>query len=380
MGAELDSRQFRRRLLAWFDANARDLPWRRTDDPYAIWVSEIMLQQTRVAAVIEHYGRFMERFPTLQALAEAEEDAVLACWSGLGYYRRARLMHKASRLVVGELGGKLPSTSVELRTLPGIGEYTCAAIASIGFGEAIACVDGNVERVLTRVRGWSEFDTARAAEIRAAARDLLDATRPGDFNQAMMELGATICLPRGPLCLQCPVQDLCATRGEHPVAERKKMLSRTAAYAFLQRAPKSSARKRRGQSLLAQTEDVEVLLEQRPGEASLMAGMWELPEIDGTQIDGAQIEGTRMKAARRLLDVRHSITVTNYYVTIYGYEPSAESRLPVRGVVRRWVSVRELAELPLTGLTRKVLKRLKALPGYTGPGPAVTFEEVTAES
>jgi A/G-specific adenine glycosylase len=370
MGAELDSRQFRRRLLAWFDTNARDLPWRRTDDPYAIWVSEIMLQQTRVAAVIEHYGRFMERFPTIQALAVAEEDAVLACWSGLGYYRRARLMHKAARLVVGELGGKLPSTSVELRTLPGIGEYTCAAIASIGFGEAIACVDGNVERVLTRVRGWSEFDTSRAAEIRAAARDLLDVARPGDFNQAMMELGATVCLPRGPLCLQCPVQDQCVTRGEHPVAERKKMLSRTAAYAFLRREPKSAGRKRRGQSMLAQTEDVEVLLEQRPGEASLMAGMWELPEIDGKETDTMQ----------RLLDVRHSITVTNYYVTIYGYEPSTESKLPVRDAIRRWVSVRELAELPLTGLTRKVLKRLKALPGYTGPGPAVTFEEVTAEA
>jgi A/G-specific adenine glycosylase len=363
--------EFRRLLLGWFDDNARDLPWRRTRDPYAIWVSEIMLQQTRVAAVIEHYTRFIERFPTLPALAEACEDDVLACWSGLGYYRRARMLHKAARFVAQELDGKLPSTAAELRALPGIGEYTSAAIASIGFGEAVACVDGNVERVLTRVRGWTER-SAVAARIRRAAGELLDASRPGDFNQAMMELGAMVCLPRGPLCLQCPMVELCATRGEHPVAARKKMRSQKAAYAFLLRVTQPSAVKQGGRSKYGrgrQRPELAVLLEQRPAGASLMPGMWELPEIDGTNVD----------AARRLLDVRHSITVTNYYVTVYGYDADAEAELTQPKGTRRWVLSRELAELPLTGLTRKVLKRLKTLPGYTGPGPAVTFEEMTPE-
>ena len=374
MSGEPEPREFRRLLLGWFDDNARDLPWRRTHDPYAIWVSEIMLQQTRVAAVIEHYARFMERFPTLLALAEAGEDEVLACWSGLGYYRRARMLHKAARFVAQELSGKLPSTAMELRALPGIGEYTCAAIASIGFGEAAACVDGNVARVLTRVRGWTER-TAVAAKIRRAAGELLDRNRPGDFNQAMMELGATVCLPRGPLCLQCPVVELCATRGEHFVGARKKMRSQKAAYAFLlritePRARRISAKRQARGGPIPQKPELAVLLEQRPAGASLMASMWELPEIDGANAD----------AARRLLDVRHSITVTNYYVTVYGYGAEAESDLPRSERTRRWVEARELAELPLTGLARKVLKRLKTLPGYTGPGPAVSFEEMTPET
>ncbi len=374
MSGELEPREFRRLLLEWFDDNARDLPWRRTRDPYAIWVSEIMLQQTRVAAVIEHYARFMERFPSLLALAEAGEDEVLASWSGLGYYRRARMLHKAARFVTQELGGKLPSTATELRALPGIGEYTCAAIASIGFGEAAACVDGNVTRVLTRVRGWTER-TAVAAKIRRAAGELLDRIRPGDFNQAMMELGATVCLPRGPLCLQCPVVELCSTRGEHFVGARKKMRSQKAAYAFLLRITEAQARRRPASGRarggpIPQKPELAVLLEQRPPGASLMAGMWELPQIDGTNAD----------AARRLLDVRHSITVTNYYVTVYGYDAAAESRLPQSEGTRRWIEAHKLAELPLTGLTRKVLKRLKTLPGYTGPGPAVSFEEMTPET
>ncbi len=369
--AALEARRFRRLLLNWFDGNARDLPWRRTRDPYAIWVSEIMLQQTRVAAVIEHYARFMQRFPALPALAEAGEYEVLAFWSGLGYYRRARMLHRAAQFVTKELEGKLPSTAVELRALPGIGEYTSAAIASIGFGEPVACVDGNVERVLTRVRGWTER-TALGARIRKAAVELLDPSRPGDFNQAMMELGATVCLPRAPLCLQCPVVELCATRGEHPVVARKKMRSQKVAYAFLLRIAEPVAKKAGGKKKKEsgrRPAELAVLLEQRPEGVSLMPGMWELPEIDAAKAD----------AARRLLDVRHSITVTNYYVTVYGYDASGESILPKTGGVRKWVNSRELTELPLTGLTRKVLKRLKTLPGYTGPGPAVRFDEVTPE-
>jgi len=361
-----EATRFRRLLLKWFGENARDLPWRRTGDPYAIWVSEIMLQQTRVAAVMEHYVRFMQRFPTLEALAGAKEDEVLACWSGLGYYRRARMLHRAAQFVAKELDGKLPATAAELRALPGIGEYTSAAIASIGFGEAVACVDGNVERVLTRVRGWTER-TAVAGRIRKAAAEVLDREKPGDFNQAMMELGATVCLPRGPLCLDCPVVELCATRGEHPTAVRKKMRSQKAAYAFLLRIREPALKKGNGDG--KRPAELAVLLEQRPAEASLMAGMWELPQIDAAKAD----------PARRLLDVRHSITVTNYYVTIYGMDASRENSLPKSKGIRKWVNARELTELPLTGMTRKVLKRLKTLPGYTGPGPAVRFEEAASE-
>jgi A/G-specific adenine glycosylase len=341
--------EFRRRLLGWFDGNARDLPWRRSRDPYAIWVSEIMLQQTRVAAVLEHYVRFMERFPQLDVLAAASEDEVLAHWSGLGYYRRARMLHRAAQFVAEQLGGQLPPTAMELRTLPGVGEYTCAAIASIGFGEAVACVDGNVERVLRRVRGWDER-SGTAAKIRTEAARLLDPERAGDFNQAMMELGATVCLPRGPLCLQCPVREMCETKGEHPVAERKKMRSKELAYAFLQREAKAHT--------------MEVMLEQRAASMSLMPGMWELPAINAKHV----------AEEKKALTLRHSITDTNYYVTIYEVAAEEQSQLlPKRKAARGWFAVDELHTLALTGLTRKALKRLRVWPGFSEAGPVVAF-------
>lgn len=352
MSSGPDPGEFRQRLLGWFDKNARDLPWRRSRDPYAIWVSEIMLQQTRVAAVLEHYARFMERFPTLEDLAAASEDDVLAHWSGLGYYRRARLLHKAAQFVAKKLDGRLPETAGELRALPGVGEYTCAAIASIGFGEAVACVDGNVERVLRRLRGWDEGQ-GTAAKVRAEAARLLDTKRAGDFNQAMMELGATLCLPRGPLCSVCSVRDLCATRGEHPVGERKKMRSKQAAYGFLRRRPKKRA--------------AEILLERRAPASAVMPGFWELPAIDASH---AQEE-------KKALTVRHSITDTNYYVSIYELDAKQQRNLPKGKATRKWFPVHELNTLPLTGLTRKVLRRLRAWPGLDGA--AVAPEEVGPE-
>jgi A/G-specific adenine glycosylase len=328
--------KFRRRLLAWFDESARDLPWRRSRDPYAIWVSEIMLQQTRVAAVLEHYARFMKRFASLEALAAAREDEVLALWSGLGYYRRARMLHGAAQFTARELGGKLPSTAKELRALPGIGDYTSAAVASIGFGEAVACVDGNVERVVRRLYGWDER-RGTAAKVRMEAAKLLDRQRPGDFNEAMMELGAMVCLPRGPLCLACPVGDMCETQGEHPVTQRKKMRSQEAAYALVERgATARSAAK--------------VLLEQRPADASLMPGMWELPAIDAA-------DATEEECA---LTLRHSITDTNYSVTIYR---KGSRQLGRKGAVRRWFATDDLPELAVTGLARKALWRLRVWPG-----------------
>src|SRR3954470_19142878 len=194
LGETSHAQEFRAKLLSWYDAHARDLPWRKDRDPYRVWVSEIMLQQTRVAAVIEHYHAFLRRFPTVEKLAAARDSSVLATWSGLGYYRRARMMHAAAKVIVRELGREFPATAEALRALPGIGRYTSAAIASIAFGEPVAVVDGNVERVLHRISG----DRLPGEKVWIAAEEGLDRERPGDFNQAMMELGATVCTPRSP--------------------------------------------------------------------------------------------------------------------------------------------------------------------------------------
>jgi A/G-specific adenine glycosylase len=329
-----------RALLAWFDQHRRDLPWRRTRDPYAIWVSEIMLQQTRVAAVLEHYARWMERFPTLAALAEASEDQVLALWSGLGYYRRARMLHRAAQALVADYGGRMPQTSTELRALPGIGEYTSAAIASIAFGESIAVVDGNVERIVTRIfalapaRGEGSTEQAKGSQallaraIREHARSLVSAERPGDANQAMMELGATVCLPRAPLCLHCPLQSRCQTRGEHVAVKRKPLVACEVFYALALR---------KGEQ--------EVLLQQRPADASLLAGMWELPVLPELP-ENAEV----------LLQLRHAITVTNYMVQVVRAKRcSAKMR-------QQWFPLGALPGLPLTGLARKALRKLNLWP------------------
>ncbi|HTK96214.1 MAG TPA: A/G-specific adenine glycosylase [Terriglobales bacterium] len=302
---------FRRRLLRWYDAHARALPWRRTRNPYRIWVSEIMLQQTRVAAVLAHYREFLRRFPTVEALAAAREDEVLAAWSGLGYYRRARMLHRAAREVVQRHSGKLPRDVEGLRQLPGIGRYTAAAIASIAFEAPAAVVDGNVERVIARLEGAAPKNGA----LWTRADALLDPRRPGDFNQAMMELGATVCVPEAPHCGRCPVKDDCATRGALPSGPREIRKKQALAYALARR-------------------DGAVRLVQRRKDESLMAGMWELP---AHQPNGAA-------PAMRL---RHSITTTDYAVAVY--EAAAKKG--------KWVPLARLPELPLTGLTRKVLRR-----------------------
>ncbi len=334
-------RKFQRELLTWFDSHARDLPWRRTADPYAIWVSEIMLQQTRVTAVLDYYSRFLALFPTVAALALADEPAVLAAWSGLGYYRRAKMMHRAAQVVVQEHKGALPTTAAKLRKLPGIGEYTSSAIACIAFGERVAVVDGNVERVLLRVFPETEKPATPAAQakwLRDRAASLVDHERPGDFNQSMMELGATICLPQRPLCLQCPVQPFCATRGEHQAPPPKKMRSQQIAYALLRR---------------DHADVTQVLLQRRPLSASLMPGMWELPEVSMQPDDHQRVE----------IALRHSITVTNYHVRVLRFsEREARNRWPAQRYPRQWVKSSELGSLPLTGLARKILQRLQIMP------------------
>ena len=199
-------------LLRWYRRRRRDLPWRRTRDPYAIWVSEIMLQQTRVETVIPFYERFLERFPTVEALARAPESRVLAAWSGLGYYRRARNLHAAARAIVRDHRGHVPRTIEDLTTLPGIGGYTAAAIASIAHGVPAAAVDGNVIRVIARWEGYEgrRDDAALRRRVTTIAEKLAPGPAPGDWTQALMELGATTCLPREPRCDACPVAAACA--------------------------------------------------------------------------------------------------------------------------------------------------------------------------
>ncbi len=315
-------RDFRKSLLAWYDANARELPWREDRDPYRVWVSEIMLQQTRVSAVIEHYNEFLRRFPTLKKLASAREASVLAAWSGLGYYRRARMLHAAAKIVAYELGGKFPPTAEEWLKLPGIGRYTAAAIASIAFGEGVAVVDGNVERVMQRISGKK----MATVEIWEEAENFLDHKRPGDFNQAMMELGATVCTPRIPGCLACPVLELCASRGEMTLeGKSSKQTKREAHYALDRR-------------------NGSVFLAQRPANARVMAGMWELPEIP------------RPKDQRQpSLTVKHSITVTDYTVQVW----PVSSTITQNG---QWFAADRLPKLALTGLARKILQRSGIFP------------------
>src|SRR5947209_8301264 len=268
------------RLLGWYEGHKRELPWRRTRDAYAIWVSEIMLQQTRVAAVLGYYARFMERFPAVEDLARASEAEVLAAWSGLGYYRRARMMHRAAKVVVKD-EGNLPDSAAGLRELPGIGAYTAAAIASIAFGEAVGVVDGNVERVFARVTGR----VLSRRECQKLADEWVARDRPGDWNQAVMELGATVCTPRVPRCMECPLVERCATRGEHAV-ERPPERSKAEVQHLLRRWGRK------------------VLLHRRANDVQLMAGMWELPVL----ISG---EG------EAVLRLRHSITDTDYVVRVF---------------------------------------------------------------
>jgi A/G-specific adenine glycosylase len=316
-GVQLDSRRsphLRRPLLTWYGNNRRDLPWRRTRDPYHIWVSEIMLQQTRVAAVLVRYAEFLKRFPSVQKLASAREASVLAEWSGLGYYRRARNLRAAAKIVA--TAGNFPQDSKSWRALPGIGRYTAAAIASIAFNEPVAVLDGNVERVLRRLLGGIRS----SAKLWNNAQQLLDHDRPGEFNQAMMELGATVCLPGKPQCGNCPIQKFCRTRGRGKAISRKpRQQRREITYALARR-------------------QNSVFLVCRSKTSSLMPSMWELPEL-----------ASRKASDQRLFSLRHSITITDFSVRVVDRMQPDTS-----GV---WVRISRLGALPLTGLAKKILRK-----------------------
>ena len=313
---------FRRLLLGWYGESQRKLPWRGTTDPYHILVSEIMLQQTRVAVVEERYRKFIAQFPSAERLARARESTVLAAWSGLGYYRRARALHGAAKEIVRR--GSFPRTAPDLMDLPGVGRYTAAAVASIAFGEPVAVVDGNVKRVIDRVvnRKAALATPIKEEQYWEIAGQFLDRQSPGDFNQAMMELGAMVCLPAQPLCHTCPVANLCGARGPTERAEHPPRRKAELHYALACR-------------------NGSILLRQRNKQNSLMPGMWELPEIE------AASKETKLP----VLQLRHSITTTDYTVFVH----AGKNKMRHAG---RWVPLRSAYRLPLTGLTRKIIREL----------------------
>jgi len=373
-------------LLAWFDRHRRDLPWRRTSDPYRIWLSEVMLQQTRVETVLPYYERFLVRFPTIEALAAAEVEEVLALWSGLGYYRRARQLHAAARQVA-TAGEGFPSTHAGLLALPGVGDYTAAAVGSIAFGLAEPVLDGNVERVLSRFLALAEDPRSRGGRDRllAAGRELLALERPGDSNQAMMELGATLCLPRAPRCLFCPLASGCraAARGEqelYPLPKRRRETVRVRLVVAVVESPGG------------------ILLFRRPEGSTLLAGTWELPwvEVDPApggpsadprsdsrsdpEIGLAERYGGRWHLDPLAAQVRHGITYRDIKVDVHRGEVQSGGTLE-EGIAAGWFDAEGRGRLPLSSLVGKVLAAFHVRPqsGTSGDRRARRSGPVRAE-
>ncbi len=339
-----DFRAPRARLLAWYDEHARDLPWRRTRDPYAIWVSEIMLQQTRVDTVIPYYQRFVSRFPDVQSLADAPLDDVLAHWSGLGYYRRARLLHQGAQAVAREHGGKVPASAQARLALPGVGRYTAGAIGSIAFGLPEPIVDGNVARVLTRLLGidtpLGDKRTERA--LWEHASQIAQGERPGALNQALMELGARVCTPVRAYCESCPLAPECTARREDrvdalPVVPPKKAPKPVALVALI-------ARARDGRLWVTQSE------------GTLFAGLWGCPLLEGRGREEAEALAQDMGlsgelSARSLGRVEHVLTHRKFGIDVYALN-NAKGR--ARATLKA-VTEEELAGLGVATLTRKIL-------------------------
>jgi len=345
------------RLVQWYRVHARDLPWRHRRDPYAIWVSEVMLQQTRVEAVVGRYQAFLRQFPDLPALAAAEPAEVLAAWAGLGYYRRARQMHAAARAVLGESGGSLPSTAAMLRLLPGFGAYTAGAVASIAFDEPVPAVDGNVERVLSRLLALPG-DPARgeaARTVRSAAQRLVECEPPHLLNQALMELGALVCTPRSPRCAECPWQDSCAANATgSPESFPRKPPPRESvavtAYAAIQRDPHG-------------------LFWRRRPEGGHNAGLWELPTTPwhGGAPDERRARQLLSELGRELgqewtvgepvVRVRHGIT--HHRITVVGYGVDGPRRPLTPDLA--WADPADADALGLTAAASKLLRKLPTL-------------------
>jgi len=326
------------------------LPWRDATDPYRIWVAEIMLQQTRVAAVLPYYERFLARFPDVAALAAAREEEVLAAWAGLGYYARARNLHQAARRIAAT--GVFPSDYESIRALPGVGPYTAAAIASIAFGLPYAVVDGNVLRVLARLSAeQTDVTTATTRRrLERIAQSLLDPERPGEFNQALMELGATVCLPKRPACGACPLEHCCEARcrGLETLLPRRR---------------RADPPQRISKTLLLIERGGKILLRRR--EAGRLAGFWELPEA-------GEVPGATLLAERGA--IRHAITNHDFRLTV------VEARLRRAPAGCQWISKARLDTLPLATTARKALSLAEPAAASAPASQPPASENVTCQS
>jgi A/G-specific adenine glycosylase len=334
----------RRRLLRWYDKNKRDLPWRNTKDPYAIWVAETMLQQTQVKTVLPYYERFLKAFPSVEALAQAPRQRILRVWSGLGYYRRAEYLRQAARQLVRRHQGKIPRDYDQLRSLPGIGDYTAGALLSIAFHQSYPALDGNARRVLTRIFNWTDD---RALHDRAVR--LVPVSEPGDFNQALMELGATLCTPRAPNCAACPVANDCAARLRNPLPVHSSARRQSR---FKEVTWPLAIVRHRGKILL-----------RRRAAGGLLARLWEFP--GGETKPREKLENflrrqlralAARSALRRIGEFRHTITYRRIRAPIYLVDYQSALKIHLPAPHWQWTERSELADYPISSMTRKALR------------------------
>ena len=344
-------------LLSWYTHNARELPWRDHPDPYAVWVSEIMLQQTRVETVIPYFKRWMERFPTLDALAQASQEEVLATWEGLGYYGRARNLHRAAQMVASEHGGQIPSDPQTLRRLPGIGRYTAAAILSMAFGRDEAALDGNIRRVLARVFDVREPARSPEGERRLwlLAQEHLPPGHAGAYNQALMDLGSAICLPRKPDCQRCPLAGICLANRFGLQEQRPVML------------PKRESPHYTVTAAVIERDGV-VLIARRPSEG-LLGGMWEFP--GGKLQEGEDLRTCLQREIQEELGVDifpgellgvYNHAYTHFRVTLHAFRcrlATGEPQ-PIQASDLRWVHPVDLSAYPMGKIDRQIAKELQS--------------------
>ena len=358
-----DASALRTSLLSWYDTHRRPLPWRDVSSPYHVWVSEVMLQQTRVDQALPYYTRFVAAFPTVDHLAAADIDTVLRLWEGLGYYARARHLHQAAQIVAAQHGGALPGTYEELLQLPGVGIYTAGAIASIAFGAAVPAVDGNVRRVLAR---YFALDRPRPAHLRHLALQLIGTERCGDSNQALMELGATVCLPRGPRCAVCPLRAGCKARaaGEPERFPARRVRAPTPHYDVAAGVVRNAL----GQ----------LLIQRRP-ERALLGGLWELP--GGKRKRGESLQEACARELKEelqvtvevgdlVMSVRHAYT--HFRITLYAFHCTITAGTPLSsaGLPVRWVALDALDAYAFPRANRRILDALVAaerMPMDEGP-------------
>ena len=351
----MHNQDIRRKLLIWYDKTKRNLPWRKTKDPYKIWVSEIMLQQTQVKTVIPYYERWMRTLPSIEKLASAPEQKILKLWEGLGYYSRAKNLKKSAKIVNKEMNGKLPKTVKDLQSLPGIGRYTAGAISSIAYGLKEPVLDGNVKRVLSRLFCINENGATSASENRLweKATDLLSMSRPGDFNQALMELGATVCIPKLPICQKCPVQTICKAFlknrvNEFPPSKRK--------------IPSKNIEVSAGIII----KNKKVYIQQR-SKVGLMGGLWEFP--GGKRENKESIEeclkreikeelGVKVVTLKKVMTIKH--TYTQFRVTLNVFKCGLQKKqIRPNGCEQwKWVSFPSLKTYPFPAANVKIVKYL----------------------